>query len=91
MTLDPAVQMLLTMMEQMPKIDYATATPADARAIFDNPIPFGEPVADGGKVRYQPDVPKYSGNSEVSADREHVPQQRGTKVHPKWAAAIGVR
>ena len=47
MTLDPAVQMLLTMMEQMPKIDYAAATPADARAIFDNPIPFGEPVAIG--------------------------------------------
>jgi acetyl esterase len=46
-TLDPAVQMLLTMMEQMPKIDYAAATPADARAIFDNPIPFGEPVAIG--------------------------------------------
>ena len=47
MTLDPAVQMLLTMMEQMPKIDFTTATPADARAIFDNPIPFGEPVAIG--------------------------------------------
>ena len=47
MTLDPAVQMLLTMMEQMPKIDFETATPADARAIFDNPIPFGEPVAIG--------------------------------------------
>ncbi|MEK6637790.1 MAG: alpha/beta hydrolase [Pseudomonadota bacterium] len=47
MTLDPAVQMLLTMMEAAPKIDFASATPADARAIFDNPIPFGEPVAIG--------------------------------------------
>jgi acetyl esterase len=46
-TLDPAVQMLLTMMEAAPKIDFMTATPADARAIFDNPIPFGEPVAIG--------------------------------------------
>jgi acetyl esterase len=46
-TLDPAVQMLLTMMEQMPKIDFETGTPADARAIFDNPMPFGEPVAIG--------------------------------------------
>ena len=47
MTLDPAVQMLLTMMEAAPKIDFMTTTPADARAIFDNPIPFGEPVAIG--------------------------------------------
>lgn len=47
MTLDPAVQMLLTMMEAAPKIDFMTATPADARAIFDNPIPFGEHVAIG--------------------------------------------
>jgi acetyl esterase len=39
--------MLLTMMEQMPKIEYDSATPAAARAIFDNPIPFGEPVAIG--------------------------------------------
>jgi acetyl esterase len=46
-TLDPAVQMLLTMMEQTPKIDFETGTPAQARAIFDNPMPFGEPVAVG--------------------------------------------
>ena len=45
MTLDPAVQMLLTMMAEAPAIDYAAATPADARAIFDNPIRFGEPPA----------------------------------------------
>lgn len=45
MTLDPAVQMLLTMMESAPRIDYATATPEAARAIFNTPIPFGQPVA----------------------------------------------
>ncbi len=43
MTLNPAVQSLLTMMADAPKVDYATATPTDARAIFDNPIAFGEP------------------------------------------------
>jgi acetyl esterase len=47
MTLDPAVQMLLTMMEAAPKIDYATATPEAARAVFNNPIPFGAPVSIG--------------------------------------------
>ena len=45
MTLDPAVQALLTMMAEAPAINYDTATPADARAIFDNPIVVGEPVA----------------------------------------------
>lgn len=45
MTLDPAVQALLTMMAEAPAINYDSATPADARAIFDNPIVFGEPVA----------------------------------------------
>jgi acetyl esterase len=44
MTLDPAVQALLTMMEAAPKIDYDAATPEDARAIFNNPIAFGDPV-----------------------------------------------
>ena len=44
MTLDPAVQALLTMMADAPKIDYDAATPADARAIFNNPIVFGDPV-----------------------------------------------
>lgn len=46
-TLDPAVQMLLTLMEAAPKIDFATATPAAARAIFNTPIPFGQTVAIG--------------------------------------------
>ena len=45
MTLNPGVQALLAMMENAPKIDFETASPADARAIFDNPMAFGEPIA----------------------------------------------
>ncbi len=44
MTLNPAVEALLGMMAQAPAIDFETASPADARAIFDNPMVFGEPI-----------------------------------------------
>ncbi|MFM9853357.1 MAG: alpha/beta hydrolase [Sphingomonadaceae bacterium] len=44
MTLNPAVEALLGMMAQMPAVDFETATAADARTIFDNPIPGGEPI-----------------------------------------------
>lgn len=45
MTLNPAIEALLTMMAQAPAIDFETATVADARAVFDNPMAFGEPPA----------------------------------------------
>lgn len=45
MTLNPAVQSLLAMMAAAPAIDFETASVADARAIFDNPMAFGEPIA----------------------------------------------
>jgi acetyl esterase len=45
MTLNPAVQSLLAMMEQGPQIDFETGSAADARAVFDNPMAFGEPIA----------------------------------------------
>jgi acetyl esterase len=45
MTLNPAVQGLLSMMEQAPKIDFEHGSAADARAVFDNPMAFGEPIA----------------------------------------------
>jgi acetyl esterase len=45
MTLNPAVEALLGMMAQMPAVDFETATAADARAIFDNPMPGGEPIS----------------------------------------------
>ena len=44
MTLNPAVEALLAMMAQAPAIDFETASPSDARAIFDNPMAFGEPI-----------------------------------------------
>ena len=44
MTLNPAVQSLLAMMAAAPAIDFETATVAAARAIFDNPMAFGEPI-----------------------------------------------
>ena len=44
MTLNPAVEALLAMMAQAPAIDFETASPGDARAIFDNPMVFGEPI-----------------------------------------------
>ena len=45
MTLNPAVEALLAMMAEAPAIDFETANVADARAIFDNPMAFGEPIA----------------------------------------------
>jgi acetyl esterase len=45
MTLNPAVQSLLAMMEQAPKIDFDNHSAPEARAIFDNPMNFGEPIA----------------------------------------------
>ncbi len=45
MTLNPAVQSLLVMMEQAPKIDFDNHSAPEARAIFDNPMNFGEPIA----------------------------------------------
>jgi acetyl esterase len=45
MTLNPAVEALLAMMAQMPAVDFETATAADARSIFDNPMPSGEQVS----------------------------------------------
>lgn len=45
MTLNPAVQSLLAMMAAAPAIDFETASVEVARAIFDNPMAFGEPIA----------------------------------------------
>ncbi len=45
MTLNPAIEGLLAMMAQAPAIDFDTATVDAARAIFDNPLAFGEPPA----------------------------------------------
>jgi acetyl esterase len=44
MTLNPAVQSLLAMMAAAPAIDFETASVAAARAVFDNPMAFGEPI-----------------------------------------------
>ena len=43
MPLNPQVEALLQMMAQMPALDFATASPADIRAVFDNPIPLIAP------------------------------------------------
>ena len=43
MTLNPAIESLLALMAQAPAIDFDTATVDAARAIFDNPLAFGEP------------------------------------------------
>ena len=43
MPLNPQVEALLQMMAQMPALDFATASPADIRAVFDNPIPLAAP------------------------------------------------
>lgn len=45
MTLNPAVQSLLAMIAAAPAVDFETASVAEARAIFDNPMAFGEPIA----------------------------------------------
>lgn len=45
MPLNPQVEALLAMMAAMPAIDYASAAPADVRAVLDNPMLFGEPPA----------------------------------------------
>lgn len=44
MTLNPSVEALLAMMAQAPAIDFETASPGDARVIFDNPMAIGEPI-----------------------------------------------
>lgn len=43
MPLNPAIEMLLTAMAEMPAIDFETATAEAARAIFDTPLPLGPP------------------------------------------------
>lgn len=43
MPLNPQIEALLQMMAQMPALDFATASPADIRAVFDNPIPLIAP------------------------------------------------
>jgi acetyl esterase len=43
MPLNPQVEALLQMMAQMPALDFATASPADIRAVFDNPMPLAAP------------------------------------------------
>jgi acetyl esterase len=43
MPLNPQVEALLQFMAQMPPIDFATATPADVREVFDNPMPLAAP------------------------------------------------
>jgi acetyl esterase len=43
MPLNPQVEALLQFMAQMPPIDFATATPADVRAVFDIPMPLAAP------------------------------------------------
>ena len=45
MTLNPAVEALLGMMAQGPQLDFETGSVADVRAVFDNPMPVGEPIA----------------------------------------------
>jgi acetyl esterase len=45
MTLDPALAPLLAMMAPLREIDYATATAAQVRRLFDQPMAFGEPIA----------------------------------------------
>lgn len=43
MPLNPQVDALLQFMAQMPPIDFASASPADARALYDNPMPLSAP------------------------------------------------
>jgi acetyl esterase len=43
MPLNPQVDALLQFMAQMPPMDFATASPADIRAVFDNPMPLAAP------------------------------------------------
>jgi acetyl esterase len=43
MPLNPQVDALLQFMAQMPPMDFATATPGDIRAVFDNPMPLAAP------------------------------------------------
>jgi acetyl esterase len=43
MPLNPQVDALLQFMAQMPQINYATATPGEVRAVFDQPMAMGEP------------------------------------------------
>jgi acetyl esterase len=43
MPLNPQVDALLQFMAEMPPMDFATATPADIRAVFDNPMPLAAP------------------------------------------------
>lgn len=43
MPLNPQVDALLQFMAQMPPIDFATAAPAEVRAVFDNPMPLAAP------------------------------------------------
>lgn len=45
MPLNSQIEALLTMMAAMPRVDYTSATPEQARALFDNPMAFGEPPA----------------------------------------------
>jgi len=43
MPLNPQVEALLQMMAQMPAIDFTNDTPAEVRAVFDNPMPLAAP------------------------------------------------
>jgi acetyl esterase len=43
MPLNPQVDALLQFMAQMPPMDFATASPGDIRAVFDNPMPLSAP------------------------------------------------
>lgn len=43
MPLNPHVEALLQFMAQMPQIDFASATPSQVRAAFDQPMPISEP------------------------------------------------
>ncbi len=43
MTLNPAIEAMLAMMAEGPALDFSTASVAEARAVFDNPVPYGPP------------------------------------------------
>lgn len=43
MPLNPQVEALLQFMAQAPRLDFANAMPDDVRAVFDQPMPMGEP------------------------------------------------
>lgn len=74
MPLNPQVEALLQFMAQMPPIDFATASPADVRAAFDNPIPLAAPP----QVERVEDVSITLAGRNLEA-RLYVPQDAGER------------